>query len=67
MFFVLSKGYRCVPLKNGYSENMELASLLVHIDIRKAGVSEHAAHIYTSPLWVFMCIAVSLRKCRGVD
>lgn len=55
MFFVLSKGYRCVPLKNGYTENMELASLLVHINIRQAGVSKHTAHIYTSPLWVFTC------------
>lgn len=49
------KGYRCVPLKNGYSEDMELASLLVHINIRQAGVSKHTAHIYTSPLWLFTC------------
>lgn len=34
------KGYRSVPLKNGYDENLELASLLVHINIRQAGVSD---------------------------
>ena len=27
-------GYRSVPLKNGYSEELELASLLVHVDTR---------------------------------
>uniref|UniRef100_A0AAQ6ABH0 Phosphoinositide phospholipase C n=1 Tax=Amphiprion ocellaris TaxID=80972 RepID=A0AAQ6ABH0_AMPOC len=34
----LRSGYRSVPLKNGYSENLELASLLVHIDVKQAGV-----------------------------
>ncbi|XP_046996756.1 1-phosphatidylinositol 4,5-bisphosphate phosphodiesterase gamma-1 [Schistocerca americana] len=29
----LRTGYRSVPLKNGYSEDLELASLLVHISI----------------------------------
>lgn len=33
-------GFRSVPLKNGYDENLELASLLVHINIRQAGVSD---------------------------
>jgi len=29
----LRPGYRCVPLKNGYSEPLELSSLLVHVEI----------------------------------
>ncbi|KAE8608753.1 hypothetical protein XENTR_v10011595 [Xenopus tropicalis] len=31
----LKTGYRSVPLKNGYSENLELASLLVYCQIQK--------------------------------
>ncbi|PNF30464.1 1-phosphatidylinositol 4,5-bisphosphate phosphodiesterase gamma-1 [Cryptotermes secundus] len=30
----LRSGYRSIPLKNAYSEDLELASLLVHINIR---------------------------------
>lgn len=37
--FVSLLGYRSVPLKNGYDENLELASLLVHIQIQQNGVS----------------------------
>lgn len=37
----VSTGYRSVPLKNGYSENLELASLLVYIEIQQAEVSKH--------------------------
>lgn len=29
--FVFLLGYRSVPLKNGFNENLELASLLVHV------------------------------------
>uniref|UniRef100_A0A8C5ATZ7 Phosphoinositide phospholipase C n=1 Tax=Gadus morhua TaxID=8049 RepID=A0A8C5ATZ7_GADMO len=51
-------GYRSVPLKNGYSENLELASLLIYIDIEQVGVRKsynaHTIHCYlpaqTSPL-----------------
>lgn len=32
----LKTGYRSVPLKNAYSDEFELSSLLVHIDIRSA-------------------------------
>lgn len=32
----LRTGYRSVPLKNGFSEDMKLASLLVHISIKKS-------------------------------
>ncbi|XP_068169508.1 1-phosphatidylinositol 4,5-bisphosphate phosphodiesterase gamma-2 isoform X2 [Antennarius striatus] len=38
----IRSGYRSVPLKNGYSEKLELASLLVHINIREAGRTEEA-------------------------
>lgn len=31
-------GYRSVPLKNSYSEDLELASLLVHMDIIRGRV-----------------------------
>lgn len=31
-------GYRSVPLKNGFSENLELASLLVYVDIQQVEV-----------------------------
>lgn len=37
MFDLLS-GYRSIPLKNSYSEELELASLLVHIEIVNAKV-----------------------------
>uniref|UniRef100_A0A3P8S9X8 Phosphoinositide phospholipase C n=1 Tax=Amphiprion percula TaxID=161767 RepID=A0A3P8S9X8_AMPPE len=36
----LRSGYRSVPLKNGYSENLELASLLVHIDVKQTAEEE---------------------------
>ncbi|XP_061429101.1 LOW QUALITY PROTEIN: 1-phosphatidylinositol 4,5-bisphosphate phosphodiesterase gamma-1-like [Lethenteron reissneri] len=32
----LKPGYRSVPLKNSYSEELELASLLIHIDVTNA-------------------------------
>uniref|UniRef100_A0A8D3E4L6 Phosphoinositide phospholipase C n=1 Tax=Scophthalmus maximus TaxID=52904 RepID=A0A8D3E4L6_SCOMX len=35
----LRSGYRSVTLKNGYSENLELASLLVYINIQQSGVT----------------------------
>lgn len=31
-------GYRSVPLKNSYNEDLELAALLVHVDIIKGRV-----------------------------
>uniref|UniRef100_A0A671UQU4 Phosphoinositide phospholipase C n=1 Tax=Sparus aurata TaxID=8175 RepID=A0A671UQU4_SPAAU len=36
----IRSGYRSVPLKNGYSENLELASLLVHISILQKAEEE---------------------------
>uniref|UniRef100_A0A8B9JRG7 Phosphoinositide phospholipase C n=1 Tax=Astyanax mexicanus TaxID=7994 RepID=A0A8B9JRG7_ASTMX len=35
----LKTGYRSVPLKNSYSEDLELASLLVHLEITRGRVS----------------------------
>uniref|UniRef100_A0A3B4TJD6 1-phosphatidylinositol 4,5-bisphosphate phosphodiesterase gamma n=1 Tax=Seriola dumerili TaxID=41447 RepID=A0A3B4TJD6_SERDU len=32
----IRSGFRSVPLKNGYSENLELASLLVYINVQQA-------------------------------
>lgn len=43
----IRSGYRSVPLKNGYSESLELASLLVQIDMRNPKESEDS-DIYTS-------------------
>ncbi|XP_071959043.1 1-phosphatidylinositol 4,5-bisphosphate phosphodiesterase gamma-1-like isoform X2 [Antedon mediterranea] len=43
----IRSGYRSVPLKNGYSEPLELSSLLVKIDVRVIGASDESA-IYDS-------------------
>ncbi|CAL8357750.1 unnamed protein product [Lota lota] len=39
-------GYRSVPLKNGYSENLELASLLIYINVEQVGKAEE--ELYSS-------------------
>lgn len=41
LYFINLTGFRSVPLKNGYSENIELASLLVYISVQQAGVRTH--------------------------
>jgi len=38
----LRTGYRSVPLKNIYSEDLELASLLVHINITTLSVMRNS-------------------------
>uniref|UniRef100_A0A8D3D243 1-phosphatidylinositol 4,5-bisphosphate phosphodiesterase gamma n=1 Tax=Scophthalmus maximus TaxID=52904 RepID=A0A8D3D243_SCOMX len=43
---LLRTGYRSVPLKNSYSEELELASLLVHIEIVNAKVPISPVEIY---------------------
>ncbi|XP_042187658.1 1-phosphatidylinositol 4,5-bisphosphate phosphodiesterase gamma-1-like [Callorhinchus milii] len=43
----LKTGYRSVPLKNSYSEELELASLLVHIEIVNAK-EEDEENLYSS-------------------
>lgn len=35
----MTPGYRSVPLKNSYNEDLELASLLVHMDMIRGRVS----------------------------
>uniref|UniRef100_A0A3Q1F7U5 1-phosphatidylinositol 4,5-bisphosphate phosphodiesterase gamma n=1 Tax=Acanthochromis polyacanthus TaxID=80966 RepID=A0A3Q1F7U5_9TELE len=42
----LKTGYRSVPLKNSYNEDLELASLLVHMDIIRGRVSYSQAMAY---------------------
>lgn len=44
----LRTGYRSVPLKNSYSEDLELASLLVHISIMTPVVSRNLLRINKS-------------------
>uniref|UniRef100_A0A8C9SFR7 Phosphoinositide phospholipase C n=1 Tax=Scleropages formosus TaxID=113540 RepID=A0A8C9SFR7_SCLFO len=46
----IRSGYRSVPLKNGYSEDIELASLLVYIDVQLGGVEEEM-NSSSSQLW----------------
>uniref|UniRef100_A0A673BEM8 Phosphoinositide phospholipase C n=1 Tax=Sphaeramia orbicularis TaxID=375764 RepID=A0A673BEM8_9TELE len=43
-------GYRSVPLKNGYSENLELASLLIYISVQQAGKAEEELYSSSSQL-----------------
>jgi len=45
----LRSGYRSVPLKNAFNEDLELASLLVHVNIRNqlvSAVDGHFVHRY---------------------
>ncbi|PSN29961.1 1-phosphatidylinositol 4 [Blattella germanica] len=51
----LRSGYRSVPLKNAYSEDLELASLLVHINIKNLSEGTNGVQAST----------VSLRNSTG--
>uniref|UniRef100_A0A665WN38 1-phosphatidylinositol 4,5-bisphosphate phosphodiesterase gamma n=1 Tax=Echeneis naucrates TaxID=173247 RepID=A0A665WN38_ECHNA len=44
----IRSGFRSVPLKNGYNENLELASLLVYIYVQQAGVRMSEEELYSS-------------------
>ncbi|XP_029009964.1 1-phosphatidylinositol 4,5-bisphosphate phosphodiesterase gamma-2-like [Betta splendens] len=46
----LRSGYRSVPLKNGYNEDLELASLLVYISVQQAGKAEEELYSSSSQL-----------------
>ncbi|KAM9753206.1 1-phosphatidylinositol 4,5-bisphosphate phosphodiesterase gamma-2 [Menidia menidia] len=46
----LRSGYRSVPLKNGYNETLELASLLVYINVQPAGKPEEDLYSSSSQL-----------------
>lgn len=53
----LSSGFRSVPLKNGYNEIIELASLLVYVNVQQAEVT---GHTYTDTVdemyWLHTCM-----------
>ncbi|KAK7892087.1 hypothetical protein WMY93_024050 [Mugilogobius chulae] len=46
----IRSGYRSVPLKNGFNENVELASLLVHIHIEQAANTQEELYSSSSQL-----------------
>uniref|UniRef100_A0A3B4TJ58 1-phosphatidylinositol 4,5-bisphosphate phosphodiesterase gamma n=1 Tax=Seriola dumerili TaxID=41447 RepID=A0A3B4TJ58_SERDU len=46
----IRSGFRSVPLKNGYSENLELASLLVYINVQQAEKAEEELYSSSSQL-----------------
>ncbi|XP_075994360.1 1-phosphatidylinositol 4,5-bisphosphate phosphodiesterase gamma-2 [Genypterus blacodes] len=46
----IRSGYRSVPLKNGYSEDLELASLLVWINVQQAERAEEELYSSSSQL-----------------
>nr|XP_020468378.1 1-phosphatidylinositol 4,5-bisphosphate phosphodiesterase gamma-2 [Monopterus albus] len=46
----IRSGYRSVPLKNGYNENLELSSLLVYINVEPAGKAEEELYSSSSQL-----------------
>uniref|UniRef100_A0A8C2G6F0 1-phosphatidylinositol 4,5-bisphosphate phosphodiesterase gamma n=1 Tax=Cyprinus carpio TaxID=7962 RepID=A0A8C2G6F0_CYPCA len=56
----LKTGYRSVPLKNSYSEDLELASLLVHMDIHENGET-------LSPLSAAGAVAMQVGRERMGD
>ncbi|CAH2324037.1 1-phosphatidylinositol 4,5-bisphosphate phosphodiesterase gamma-2 [Pelobates cultripes] len=47
----LRTGYRSVPLKNGYSENIELSSLLVHCQVQKNLGRQEDLYSSSQDLW----------------
>ncbi|KAM8893117.1 1-phosphatidylinositol 4,5-bisphosphate phosphodiesterase gamma-2 [Spinachia spinachia] len=46
----IRSGYRSVPLKNGYSEDLELASLLVYINVQQSGKAQEELYSSSSQL-----------------
>nr|XP_015223588.1 PREDICTED: 1-phosphatidylinositol 4,5-bisphosphate phosphodiesterase gamma-2 isoform X2 [Lepisosteus oculatus] len=46
----IKTGYRSVPLKNGFSEDIELASLLVFIDVQQVEKTEEELYLSCSQL-----------------
>ncbi|XP_030645805.1 1-phosphatidylinositol 4,5-bisphosphate phosphodiesterase gamma-2-like [Chanos chanos] len=46
----IRSGYRSVPLKNGYSERLELASLLVYVDVQQVEKAEEELYSSSSQL-----------------
>uniref|UniRef100_A0A8C1ZUH0 1-phosphatidylinositol 4,5-bisphosphate phosphodiesterase gamma n=1 Tax=Cyprinus carpio TaxID=7962 RepID=A0A8C1ZUH0_CYPCA len=60
----LKTGYRSVPLKNSYSEDLELASLLVHMDIVRG---RHENGETLSPLSAAGAVAMQVGRERMGD
>uniref|UniRef100_A0A673HM33 Phosphoinositide phospholipase C n=1 Tax=Sinocyclocheilus rhinocerous TaxID=307959 RepID=A0A673HM33_9TELE len=60
----LKTGYRSVPLKNSYSEDLELASLLVHMDIVRG---RHENGEMLSPFSAAGAIAMQVGRERTGD
>jgi len=71
-------GYRSIQLKNGYSEEMEITSLLVHIDVRNPKVwfivvaRESVSNLITSAkevvfssALVFLFVSKNMQKLIG--
>ncbi|XP_032402195.1 1-phosphatidylinositol 4,5-bisphosphate phosphodiesterase gamma-2 [Xiphophorus hellerii] len=46
----IRSGYRSVPLKNGYNEKLDLAALLVYINVQQAGRAEEELYSSSSQL-----------------
>ncbi|XP_034031611.1 1-phosphatidylinositol 4,5-bisphosphate phosphodiesterase gamma-2 [Thalassophryne amazonica] len=46
----IRSGYRSVPLKNGFSENLDLASLLIYISVQQAGKVKEELYSSSSEL-----------------
>uniref|UniRef100_A0AAQ5X3H7 1-phosphatidylinositol 4,5-bisphosphate phosphodiesterase gamma n=1 Tax=Amphiprion ocellaris TaxID=80972 RepID=A0AAQ5X3H7_AMPOC len=61
----LKTGYRSVPLKNSYNEDLELASLLVHMDIIRGRVSYCSFLSFMSPLPQSPAQAMAYRGREG--
>lgn len=61
---LLLPGYRSVPLKNSYNEELELASLLVHIEIVNAKVVKKNTPLFKKiKIKVHQpCVAASLQE-----
>lgn len=60
--FVFLSGFRSVPLKNGYSEDIELASLLIHCEMQQVLV--RASCLFCA---LTACVSSSLWKPGNED
>ena len=57
----LKPGFRSVPLRNQHNEELELSSLLIHVEIRSSyGEDEE---LYTTVRYVRVCACVCVRAC----
>uniref|UniRef100_A0A3P8X7S0 1-phosphatidylinositol 4,5-bisphosphate phosphodiesterase gamma n=1 Tax=Esox lucius TaxID=8010 RepID=A0A3P8X7S0_ESOLU len=65
----LKTGYRSIPLKNSYNEDLELASLLVHMDITRGRTQSQASRgregSFEARVRIFCLFCPSWRWGRG--